>query len=309
VNLDGSDGLGVRRGSKCKSEDGRDRDDNRLLHGGTIAQSARRRCSFVHVDEREQELVERASGGDRRAFDLLVTPHLGKLRSYLLRLVAHAQDAEDLVQETTLLAFTRLATFRGESAFTTWLFTIATRLALTHLRTRKRRWPATIQLEMHDRAQQDTAFLGELGGELARPDFRYEVGEHVAYCFSCVGRSLDPEESAAVLLREVFELPNHEAAKVLELSESTFRHRLAAGRRTMETAFDGLCALVGKQGACHQCATLRELSPPERRGPDVPALASYDDRLALVRAADAATGTTARIHAAMLRFIARHGDG
>jgi RNA polymerase sigma-70 factor (ECF subfamily) len=229
------------------------------------------------------------------------------LRSYLIRLAAHAQDGEDLMQDATLQAFRKLASFRGDSAFATWLFAIATRLALTHLRARKR-WSPTVQLEMHDRAQQDPAFLGELGGEIGRPDFRYEVGEHVAYCFSCVGRSLDPEESAAVLLVEVFELPNRDAAKVLDLSESTLRHRLAAGRRAMETTFEGMCTLVNKQGACHQCATLRELSPPDRRGPDVPALPRHEQRLALVRAADVAAGTTAGMHAAMLRFIAKHAE-
>ena len=256
------------------------------------------------MDE-EAALIERAAGGDRRAFDALLVPHVRKLHSYLARLVAHAQDAEDLLQEATLQAFRKLASFRGESSFATWLFAIATRLALTHLRARTR-WSPTVQLEMHDRAQQDEAFLGELGGELGRPDFRYEVGEHVAYCFSCVGRSLDPEEGAAVLLAEVFELPHRDAARVLDLSESTFRHHLAAGRRAMETTFDGMCALVGKQGACHQCTTLRELSPPDRRGPDAPAIDSYPRRLAIVRDADVAAGTTARMHAAMLRFIAKH---
>ena len=111
----------------------------------------------------------------------------------------------------------------------------------------------------------------------ARPEFRYEVSEHVAYCFSCIGRALEPEEAAAVLLVEVFELAAGEAAKALDLSESTFRHRLASGRRAMTAGFDDLCALVNKRGACHQCATLRDASPADRRGVEPPRLGDVAD--------------------------------
>lgn len=155
----------------------------------------------------EARLLERAKTGDRVAFDALVAPHLPSLRGFLHRLVAHPDDAEDLAQDATLQAFRKIASFRGDAAFATWLFAIAHRLALTHLRTRKQRWPATIQLEMHDRDAQSEAFGAELAGEIGRPDFRYEVNEHIAYCFACIGRSLDPEESAAIVLREVLDLP------------------------------------------------------------------------------------------------------
>jgi len=265
----------------------------------------------------EARLLERARTGDRGAFDALVAPHLPKLRGFLHRLVAHPDDAEDLTQDATLQAFRKLASFRGDAAFATWLFAIAHRLALTHLRTRKQRWPATIQLEMHDRAAQSDAFGRELGGEIGRPDFRYEVNEHIAYCFACIGRSLDPEESAAIVLREVLDVPNHEAAKIVDLSESTFRHRLSAARRTMTDAFDGMCALINKQGTCHQCSTLRGMCPPDRQGPPVEPLgdvasddadALFTRRLAAVRSADVTGGTSARMHAVMLRFIARHAD-
>lgn len=265
----------------------------------------------------DAELLARARGGDRTAFDDLVAPHLPGLRSFLHRLVAHPDDAEDLAQDAVLQAFRKLTGFRGESAFSTWLFAIAHRLALTHLRTRKQRWPATIQLEIHDRAASSAEFGAELAGEIAHPAFRYEVAEHIAYCFSCIARSLDPEDSAALVLREVLDLPDREAARIVDLTEPALRHRLAAARRTMTEAFDGLCALVNKHGACHQCSTLRGLCPPDRQGPPVEPLgdatadtpdALLDRRLAAVRRADVVTGSTARMHAVMLRFIARHAD-
>ena len=265
----------------------------------------------------EARLLERARAGERAAFDALVAPHLPRLRSFLHRLIAHPDDADDLTQDTALQAFRKLSTFRGESAFAAWLFAIAHRLALTHLRTCKQRWPATIQLEMHDRAAASPEFGAALSAEIGQPEFRYEVAEHIAYCFSCIGRSLDPEDSSALFLREVLDLPNHEAARIINLSESTFRHRLSSARRTMAETFDGLCALINKQGACHQCATLRGMCPSDRQGPPVEPLGDttttdpdtlLDRRLAVVRGADLAAGRTAGMHAVMLRFIAHHAD-
>jgi RNA polymerase sigma-70 factor (ECF subfamily) len=243
--------------------------------------------------------------GDRAAFDALVAPQLPRLRSFLMRLVANPHDADDLVQEATLQAYRKCAEFRGESSFATWLFAIATRLGLTHLRARKR-WATTTQLDMHELCHDTPEFLAQLGGELGRPEFRYEVAEHVAYCFSCIGRSLDPEESAAVILVEVFELSAAEAAKMIDLSESTFRHRLSAGRKAMTAAFDDLCALVNKRGACHQCKTLRDASPADRQGDEPPQLVELSRRLAVVRDANVVDGTTARLHALMLGFIAKN---
>jgi RNA polymerase sigma-70 factor (ECF subfamily) len=241
-------------------------------------------------------------------FEAMVAPHVGALRSYLTRLVANASDADDLVQDALVQAHRKLAEFRGDSSFKTWLFAIATRLGLTHLRTRKR-WPVTTQLETHERCHRDPAFLAKLGGELAQPEFRYEVAEHVAYCFACVGRMLEPDVSAAVLLVEVFGLAASEAAKALDVTESVLRHKLAAGRREMTDAFDGLCALVNKGGACHQCSELREVSPPDRRGDAPPDLSGdLKRRLAIVRDADAVGGPTARLHKLMLGFIAEHAD-
>jgi RNA polymerase sigma-70 factor (ECF subfamily) len=264
----------------------------------------------------ESALIARVLDGDRAAFDALAAPHQARLESFLLRLVANPDDARDLAQETLLQAFRKLRDYRGESSFGTWLFSIGTRLGLTHLRTRKR-WPTTTQLEMHERCHEDAEFLGELGQELGRQDFRYEVAEHVAYCFACVGRALDPEESAAVILTEIFELPNAEAARILGMSESVLRHRLAAGRQTMTQAFDGLCALVAKQGACHQCSILRDAAPADRRGPEVPRLGDVDAqheapdarfarRLEVLRTGDLAHGPTARVHALMMRYIAKN---
>lgn len=255
-------------------------------------------------------LVAAARGGDQDAWGRLLRPHLGALRAFLRRMICNPDDAEDLAQETVLRAQQRLATFRGESAVRTWLFAIGTRLCLDLLRAR-RRWPASAQTEGEQVALGSPEVMASLDEVVRADDFRFEYRQHVAYCLACVARSLPEEESAALLLREVYLFDGPEAAKVLGMSESTLRHRLAAARAAMKSRFDGYCALVNKTGVCYQCAALRDVCPADRRGPAPEPLAdptaSADEqlrrRLAVVRDVDRDEDPDRRVHDFLFRFM------
>jgi RNA polymerase sigma-70 factor (ECF subfamily) len=113
------------------------------------------------------------------------------------------------------------------------------------------------------------------------------VKEHVAYCFVCIGRSLPPDEQAALVLRDVMEFSGREAANVLGASESVLRHRLAAARQAMENRYEGLCALVSKTGMCHQCAGLGEAAKAVgSKATELPDIDSLAERMAIVRGVD-----------------------
>ena len=83
--------------------------------------------------ENEQLIVDRARLGDRHAFDLLVLKHQSRLLSLIGRLVSNQSDALDILQNTFVKAYRSLHTFRGESAFYTWLYRIAVNTAKNHL--------------------------------------------------------------------------------------------------------------------------------------------------------------------------------
>lgn len=254
--------------------------------------------------------LEAARAGDRGSFAQLVEPHLGAVRSFLARMVGQPEDAADLLQETQLRAFTRLSSYRSDAPFKAWLFSIAANLAVDHLRQRKRwRWEAQVKAQEQEQCQDNEQKLAELVGALRDPGLRYDVREHVAFCFTCVGRSLPPDQQAALLLREVFELTNREAAEALGVSESVLRHHLSAARGEMERHFRGTCALVNKAGVCCQCSALREIVPEARRGPEAPALPEgLDARLEIVRRADLVGGATREFHRMLYRRIARYEE-
>lgn len=84
------------------------------------------------------ELILQARNGCPDAFACLVERYTPPVFHYLHRMIGHAQDAEDLTQETFLKAHRSLSSFRSAQAFPSWLFTIARRTALNHLRSRRR---------------------------------------------------------------------------------------------------------------------------------------------------------------------------
>jgi RNA polymerase sigma-70 factor (ECF subfamily) len=225
-------------------------------------------------------------------------------------MAGHPDDAEDLQQEALLRAFTQLETFRGDSSFKTWLFSIATHVCLNYLRG-KRRWRAHAQIYAQEACRASDVQRAEMSEVMTGPGFTYDASEHIAFCFSCVARSLPPEEEAALVLRDVFELSNHDAAATLGISESVLRHHLEASRKHMEDTYEGLCALVNKNGVCYQCVQLRDLAPEAERGPPVPTLGSPDEppkerfrhRLRIVRDAPLAAGTSKPLHDLIFRRI------
>jgi RNA polymerase sigma-70 factor (ECF subfamily) len=246
-------------------------------------------------------MLARAQDGDRGAFDRLIAPHLPRLRAVLRRLVGHPDDCDDILQDVLVKAWQGLPGFRGEAALGTWLTAIATRAALDHLRATKR-WRTEAQVAYANLCYGSEDLSGEVMAAASAPDFAFEVREHVAYCFACVGRSLPPDEMAALVLSDVMELSAREAAAVLGTSDSVLRHRLSAARGAMTERFEGLCALVSKTGICHQCAGLRMLAPEDRRGGPFPDVASLADRAAVVRTAE--PGSMAALHAVFWRRTA-----
>lgn len=243
----------------------------------------------------QQDLVLRAASGDQQAFEALLLEHRPKLRAVIRRMIGHPDDTDDLVQESTVRAWESIGSYRGEASFGTWLCAIGLRQAIDHLRKQKQ-WRTESQIAYSNECAKTEALGAEVMSVLSDPAFAYEAEEHIAYCFTCVGRSLPPEEQAVLVAREVMGLTGSEAAKALGVTESVLRHRLTAARGEMERRYDGLCSLVNKRGVCYQCEGLRSATPAPQQGPAAPQLQGLDERLQVVRRADVDTGASQAMH-------------
>lgn len=87
----------------------------------------------------ERELIERARAGDREAMGTLYETHARRVYTVVRRLVGDEHLAEDLAQEAWIRAFEKLDLFRGDSAFGTWIYRLATNVALNRLRRSSKR--------------------------------------------------------------------------------------------------------------------------------------------------------------------------
>jgi len=213
--------------------------------------------------ERE-EVLQSAVAGDINAFQTLFSEFQNQLKSYLYRLLTDRNDVDDLTHDTFIKAFTKIATFNGDSSLKTWVFAIATNLAYDHLRKLKR-WQADAQ----DRAA-DLA----IGSEEIRQAFWmvhntspagvYEMKEHIDYCFTCISKTLPIENQVTLILKDIYDFQIKEICLILGKTEGVIKHLLNDARNIMTDIFEHRCALINKNGVCHQCSHINEIFNPKQ---------------------------------------------
>lgn len=189
----------------------------------------------------------------------------GELKSFILRLTASVQDAEDIVQDTYLKAQAKIDTFRGESSLKTWVFSIASNLARDLLKSQKR-WPENVTDICREEALDNSQFFQEaMHIRQTSSQGNFEIKEHIAFCFTCVSKSLPLEGHLVILLKEVYNFKVKEIASILQLSEAMVKYHLHISRTKMMDIFDGRCSLINKQGICHQCTELNGIFNPKQK--------------------------------------------
>jgi len=212
----------------------------------------------------KEEVLQLALSGDINAFQTLFAEFQSQLKSYLYRLLTERNDVEDLAHDTFIRAFSKISTFNQDSSLKTWVFKIATNLAYDHLR-KKKRWEADAQ----DRAA-DLA----IGSEEIRqvfwmvhdtsPTGAYEMREHIDYCFTCISKTLTIESQVALILKDIYDFQTKEICLVLGKTEGVVKHLLNDARNIMTDIFEYRCALINKNGVCHQCSHINGIFNPKQ---------------------------------------------
>lgn len=189
----------------------------------------------------------------------------GQLKSYVLRITASVRDAEDIVQDTYIKASEKIHTFKGESSLKTWLFAIASNLAKDNLRARKR-WVENVTDIARQAALSNRQFMEQsMHIRMSSPQGQFEIKEHIAFCFTCISKSLPLEQQITILLKEVYEFKISEIARIVDTTEAMVKYYLHTARAKMIHVFEGRCALINKQGICHQCSELNGIYNPKQK--------------------------------------------
>src|SRR5665647_526176 len=185
--------------------------------------------SMVGNREIDQELVERAQRGDKRAFGMLVEKYQRKLGRLLSRMIRDQAEVEDVVQEAFIKAYRALPNFRGESAFYTWLYRIGINTAKNYLVAMGRRPQVINEIEIED------AENFEDGNELRTMDTPETelLGKEIAKTVNDTVASLPEELRTAITLREIEGLSYEEIATLMNCPIGTVRSRIFRARETI----------------------------------------------------------------------------
>ena len=179
--------------------------------------------------ELDWQLVERAQRGDKHAFELLVSKYQRKLLRLLSRFIRDAGEVEDVAQEAFIKAYRALPTFRGDSAFYTWLYRIGINTAKSHLVATGRRTPT---VTAYDAEEAESFDDGEQLRDINTPEsilMSKEIAATVNSAMDCL-----PEElRAAISLREIEGLSYEEIAAMMNCPIGTVRSRIFRAREVI----------------------------------------------------------------------------
>jgi RNA polymerase sigma-70 factor, ECF subfamily len=180
-------------------------------------------------------LVERAQQGAGDAFGLLVQRYQDRVYRLVRRIVGDS-EAEDALQETFLSAWRALPRFKGDAAFSTWIYRIATNAALMRLRKRR---PDVVSLDapLRDAEGGETAAAQEIRDWSATPDEDLINDETRAAMEKAIGE-LPDDWRVAFMLRDVEEMSNADAAATLDLSVPAFKARVHRARLFLRDRLD-----------------------------------------------------------------------
>src|ERR1044071_7347603 len=179
--------------------------------------------------EIDQQLVERAQRGDKQAFELLVSKYQRKLGRLLSRFIRDSTEVEDVTQEAFIKAYRALPSFRGDSAFYTWLYRIGINTAKNYLVALGRRAPTTTEFDSEDA---ETFEDGDHLRDVNTPENEL-MSKQIANTVNQTMQELPEELRTAITLREIEGMSYEDLANIMNCPIGTVRSRIFRAREAI----------------------------------------------------------------------------
>src|ERR1700676_1494362 len=204
--------------------------DRGMLMAATAPQSPASLSSAAGGGDFAAEIMLRVKAGDSPAFDFLGQKYRRPIVSFMYRMARNTAAAEDLAQEVFLRVYRSRASYEASAKFTTWLYRIATNLAVNHARdTRHERPENTVRLDEPD---QETGTAPDLADDAIGAEEQILRRERLAAIRSKVN-ALPERQRVAVVMHKYQGMDYREIAGVLKLSESATKSLLFRAYETL----------------------------------------------------------------------------
>ncbi len=171
--------------------------------------------------ETEQVLVKKAIGGDIHAFETIVRHYQSKIYALCLRYMKQDSDAQDAAQESVIKIYSRMDSFTGRSALSTWIYTITKNTCLDMIRAKKQ----TVDV--------DTLPEAKYEGNDFDPEKKMLSNELKRELMAIIN-SLSDDARRVLVLRDIDGFSYEQIAKILQISEGTVKSRLSRARRAFK---------------------------------------------------------------------------
>ena len=173
----------------------------------------------------ENKLIARAQKGDKKSVSLLVSKYSSRIYAVAFRLMQNEEDSEDVLQETFIIMLNKLSTFEGKSSLYTWLYRVATNVALGKLRKKKN----VDDSRSFDKIEFENISSLELADWPDHLEEKFDTDEFR----KCLQKAMDelPDHYRTVfILRDLEGHSTRNTAKILEISEANVKVRLMRAR-------------------------------------------------------------------------------
>lgn len=198
----------------------------------------------------DNELINRAKEGDRKALENLLERYRDWIFNVALSFIAHREDAADITQEVLVKIMTKLSTFRQESDFKTWVYRIVKNHFLNMKRRRYEMYSMTFDSFARDL---DEIPDEEFSGHKYEVEEKLLVQEAKLSCMKAMLLCLDREQRLIFILGELFEFPDSVGSEVMEISKENFRIKLHRAKQQLYNFMNNKCGLINKKNPC-RCA-------------------------------------------------------
>jgi len=202
--------------------------------------------SHDYQEDDDRALITSSLEGNKAALNLLLKKHEPYIYNIAWKMVLNPEIALDITQEVMLKVVTRLSSFRGESSFRTWLYSIAFR----HFLNMKRAKTESFVTDFDSSADR----LNSIEDHPLSPEeqliYAEETEEIRIRCTSGMLLCLNREQRLIFILGEIFEVEQQTAAELLGISSGNFRVKLHRARKDLQSYMLRQCGLVNPENAC-----------------------------------------------------------
>lgn len=180
------------------------------------------------LQHREDVLIEKAKAGDVKSFEELISNYQNRAFNIAYRMLGNLEDANDVTQEALIKIYRSINKFKGNSSFSTWLYSIVNNVCIDFIRKHRK-----AKILYIDENQKQEGYQREIPDKMNTPECLFEKKEIKEMVHDAINQ-LNYEQKTIIILRDIQGFSYQEIAEILNISEGTVKSRISRGRNNLK---------------------------------------------------------------------------